>query len=189
MAAASTRSACARRASIRATPRVARLLALARELIGFPRHLSQHVGGFVIAEGLLEELVPIENAAMAERTVIQWDKDDLDALGLLKVDVLALGMLSAIRRCFDLIAGFGGTAQLDACGRAGGGPEGLRHDLPRRHGGRVPDRIARADVDAAAPAAALLLRPGDRGRDRASRSDPGRHGASVPAPAQRAPSR
>jgi error-prone DNA polymerase len=67
-------------------------------LIGFPRHLSQHVGGFVIARGPLDRLVPVENAAMPERTVIQWDKDDLDALGLMKVDVLALGMLSAIRR-------------------------------------------------------------------------------------------
>ena len=78
-------------------------LNLAETLIGFPRHLSQHVGGFVISRGPLAELVPIENAAMAERTVIQWDKDDLDALGLLKVDVLALGMLSAIRKALDFL--------------------------------------------------------------------------------------
>ncbi|NVD07017.1 DNA polymerase III subunit alpha [Vibrio sp. JPW-9-11-11] len=77
---------------------------LVDELLGFPRHLSQHVGGFVIAAGPLYELVPIENAAMADRTVIQWDKDDLEALKLLKVDVLALGMLTAIRKCFALIA-------------------------------------------------------------------------------------
>jgi error-prone DNA polymerase len=77
---------------------------LVEELLGFPRHLSQHVGGFVIARGLLSHLVPIENAAMAERTIIQWDKDDLDALGLLKVDVLALGMLSAIRRALDEVS-------------------------------------------------------------------------------------
>jgi error-prone DNA polymerase len=77
---------------------VRQLLALAGELVGFPRHLSQHVGGFVISRGPLSELVPVENAAMPERTVIQWDKDDLEALGLLKVDVLALGMLSALRR-------------------------------------------------------------------------------------------
>jgi len=88
--------------------RVRLLMTLASEMLGFPRHLSQHVGGFVISEGLLEELVPIENAAMPERTVIQWDKDDLDDLGLLKVDVLGLGMLTAIRRCFDLVHGFGG---------------------------------------------------------------------------------
>jgi len=85
-------------------PRIARVLALTRELIGFPRHLSQHTGGFVISRGPLEELVPIENAAMPERTVIQWDKDDLDELGLLKVDVLGLGMLSAIRRSLALVS-------------------------------------------------------------------------------------
>ena len=81
------------------SPLVRRLVTLAGALMGFPRHLSQHVGGFVIARGLLERMVPVENAAMADRTVIQWDKDDLDAMGLLKVDCLALGMLSAIRRC------------------------------------------------------------------------------------------
>jgi error-prone DNA polymerase len=79
------------------------LFAFASMLRGFPRHLSQHVGGFVISRGPLAELVPIENAAMPERTVIQWDKDDLEALGLLKVDVLALGMLTAIRKALDLI--------------------------------------------------------------------------------------
>ena len=73
------------------------------EIIGFPRHLSQHVGGFIITEGRLDELVPIENATMEDRTVICWDKDDIDALGILKVDVLALGMLSCIRKAFDLM--------------------------------------------------------------------------------------
>jgi DNA-directed DNA polymerase III PolC len=91
-------------------PRIMRLIALTAEILGFPRHLSQHVGGFVIARSRLDELVPIENASMEERTVIQWDKDDLDVLGLLKVDVLALGMLSALRRCFQLINDFGGSA-------------------------------------------------------------------------------
>src|SRR6266403_1056673 len=78
-------------------------LDLASELIGFPRHLSQHVGGFVITRGPLSELVPIENAAMADRTFIEWDKDDLDALHILKIDVLALGMLTCIRKSFALI--------------------------------------------------------------------------------------
>ena len=87
-----------------ATPRVAKWLALTDALRGFPRHLSQHVGGFVISRGALSRLVPIENAAMENRSVIQWDKDDLDTLGLLKVDVLALGMLSAIRRALALVA-------------------------------------------------------------------------------------
>ncbi|MCW8908442.1 MAG: error-prone DNA polymerase, partial [Sedimenticola sp.] len=91
-------------------PPLRRLLALTTQLIGFPRHLSQHVGGFVIARKRLDWLVPIENAAMPERTVIQWDKDDLQALGLLKIDVLALGMLSAIRRSLALIADYRGES-------------------------------------------------------------------------------
>ena len=91
-------------------PLIARLIALTAEILGFPRHLSQHVGGFVIARGRLDELVPIENATMPDRTVIQWDKDDLDALGLLKVDVLALGMLTAIRRAFNLVNEFGASS-------------------------------------------------------------------------------
>jgi error-prone DNA polymerase len=88
--------------------RLATALRLAQELMGFPRHLSQHVGGMVISRGPLSSLVPIENAAMANRTVIQWDKDDLESLGLMKVDVLALGMLTCIRKAFDLIARHGG---------------------------------------------------------------------------------
>ena len=84
--------------------RLQQTLALVEQIIGFPRHLSQHVGGFVITAGRLDELCPIENAAMDDRTVIEWDKDDIDALGILKVDVLALGMLTCIRKAFDLIA-------------------------------------------------------------------------------------
>ena len=92
------------------SPVIKRLLYLVRELIGFPRHLSQHVGGFVISDAPLYELVPVENATMPERTVIQWEKNDLEDLGLLKVDVLGLGMLTAIRRSFDLIRDFDGRA-------------------------------------------------------------------------------
>ncbi len=84
-------------------PRLRLALDLSKQLIGFPRHLSQHVGGFVIARGRLDELVPIENAAMQDRTVVQWDKDDIDELGMMKVDILALGMLTAIRKSFDLL--------------------------------------------------------------------------------------
>ncbi|MEZ6108927.1 MAG: error-prone DNA polymerase [Pirellulaceae bacterium] len=84
------------------------LLELTRELLGFPRHLSQHVGGMVMTRGPLCELVPIENAAMPDRTVVQWDKDDLEELGILKVDCLCLGMLSAIRRAFDMIREYHG---------------------------------------------------------------------------------
>ncbi len=90
------------------SPIIRRLLYLVREIIGFPRHLSQHVGGFVISNAPLYELVPIENATMPERTVIQWEKSDLEDMGLLKVDVLGLGMLTAIRRSFDLIRDFDG---------------------------------------------------------------------------------
>jgi DNA-directed DNA polymerase III PolC len=92
-----------------------RLCSLVQEMLNFPRHLSQHVGGFVIAEQPISELVPIENAAMPERTIIQWDKNDLESLGLLKVDVLALGMLTAMQRTFDLLE------------RAGGGPTHMDH--------------------------------------------------------------
>ena len=90
------------------SPVIKRLLYLVREILGFPRHLSQHVGGFVISNGSLSELVPVENAAMPDRTVIQWEKTDLEDLGLLKVDVLGLGMLTAIRRSFDLLRKFDG---------------------------------------------------------------------------------
>jgi error-prone DNA polymerase len=91
-------------------PRLQQLITLGRQLNGLPRHLSQHVGGFVLTEGLLERLVPIENATMKDRSVIEWDKDDIDELKMMKVDVLALGMLSAIRRCFDLVNPLRGTA-------------------------------------------------------------------------------
>ncbi len=108
------------------------LLDLAGQLQGFPRHLSQHVGGFVISQGLLEELVPIENAAMADRTVIEWDKDDLDELGLLKVDVLGLGMLSALRRGLALVSDFRRKSFTLA-------------DIPKEDP-RVYDMISRADT-------------------------------------------
>lgn len=114
---------------------LARLLPLASELVafpGFPRHLSQHVGGFVISAGPLEELVPIENAAMPERTVVQWDKDDLNDLGLLKVDLLALGMLTALRRAFTLVNDYRATRY--ALG-----------ELPAEDS-RVYDMVCRADT-------------------------------------------
>ncbi len=85
------------------SPEIARLADLVGQILKFPRHLSQHVGGFVLTEDRLDETVPIHNAAMADRTFIEWDKDDIDALGLMKVDVLALGMLSCIREAFELI--------------------------------------------------------------------------------------
>jgi DNA-directed DNA polymerase III PolC len=94
----------ARRAGLDPTdPHLARVLTLTHELIGFPRHLSQHVGGFVITRGRLDEVVPLENAAMEKRTCVEWDKDDLDTLGILKIDVLALGMLTCLQRGFDML--------------------------------------------------------------------------------------
>ena len=90
------------------SPLGSRLVYLVNELLGFPRHLSQHVGGMVMTQGPLCELAPIENAAMPGRTVIEWDKNDLDELGILKVDCLALGMLTATRKCFDLIRQYHG---------------------------------------------------------------------------------
>ena len=91
-----------------ADPLLRRTVALATELQGFPRHLSQHVGGFVLTRGRLDETVPVGNAAMEERTFIEWDKDDLEALGLMKVDVLGLGMLTCIRKAFELLAAYKG---------------------------------------------------------------------------------
>jgi error-prone DNA polymerase len=129
-----------------ANPAAARLIELANQLIGFPRHLSQHSGGFVIARHKLSRLVPIENAAMADRTVIQWDKDDLDALGLLKVDVLALGMLTCLRRAIDHVNAF---ADLPSPAlRAGEGP-----------GGRAP--LTLAGIPAEDPQVYAMLGRGD----------------------------
>ena len=107
------------------------MLSVVGELIGFPRHLSQHVGGMVMTRGPLCEMVPIENAAMADRTVVQWDKDDLEALGILKVDCLALGMLTAIRKCFDLLERHTARKQWTLATLPAEGPGGVRHDLPR----------------------------------------------------------
>jgi len=89
-------------------PRLRQTMELTHEIIGFPRHLSQHVGGFVITAGRLDEMCPVENAAMADRTIIEWDKDDIDKIGMLKIDVLALGMLTCIRKAFQLLGDWKG---------------------------------------------------------------------------------
>ena len=164
-------------------PRLQQVMALAQELMGFPRHLSQHVGGFAITRSRLDEVVPIENAAMEDRTVIEWDKDDLNDLGLLKVDVLGLGMLSCLRRAFDLLRIHYGKRVRCRSSQAGRRRQSrdLPHDLARRHHRRVPDREPGADVDAAAAAAGEILRSRHRGRDRAAGTDPGQHGASLSA--------
>ena len=112
--------------------------ALVNEVLGFPRHLSQHVGGFVIARGSLSQLVPIENAAMPERTVIQWDKDDLESLGLLKVDVLGLGMLTAIRKTLA-----------------------LANDFERRHGNPAAAGLTVENIPTEDPDTYAMLQRGD----------------------------
>ncbi len=155
------------------------------QLVGFPRHLSQHIGGMVMTRGPLCELVPIENAAMPDRTVIQWNKDDLDELGILKVDCLALGMLTAIRKCFELVR----AAPRPASSRWPTIPEGDPdvYDMIRR-----ADTMGVFQIESRAQMSMLprlrprvLLRPGDRSGDRPARADPGQHGPSLSAPPQR----
>jgi error-prone DNA polymerase len=116
-----------------------RLFALAGELRGFPRHLSQHVGGFVISEQPLHHLVPVENAAMPDRTIIQWDKDDLETMKLLKVDCLALGMLTCIRKCLDLLHAHGLWPHTHD------GAKPALHDIPQ-HDTHVYEMICAADT-------------------------------------------
>ncbi|HOX89031.1 MAG TPA: error-prone DNA polymerase [Burkholderiaceae bacterium] len=156
-----------------ANPRIALLVALTHELTGFPRHLSQHSGGFVLARDRLDRLVPIENAAMAERTVIQWDKDDLDALGLLKVDVLALGMLTCIRRAFRHLDAFypdarrqvssHGTTPAAAAPAHAGAPRAAQ--LGTAHAGRATPadghRVRMQDIPDACDEVYAMLSRGD----------------------------
>lgn len=118
------------------------LVRLSREIMGFPRHLSQHVGGFVITRGPLCEYVPIENAAMENRTIIEWDKDDIDAMGMLKVDCLGLGMLTCIRKALDMV---NAVARNHIMGR-GAVPMPIElHTIPAEDS-RVYDRICEADT-------------------------------------------
>ena len=153
-----------------AAPRLRQALELAGELTGF-RAISQHVGGFVLTRSRLDQVVLVVNAAMAERTMVEWDKDDLDALGILKIDVLALGMLTCVRKAFELIERHYGR-KLDLASVPPEDPA-VYEMLSRADLGRVPGGEPGADDHAAPPQAAVLLRPGDRGGDRASRPDPG----------------
>ncbi len=164
----------------------ATILALCRRIDGFPRHMGIHSGGMVITREPLVRVAPIEWASMRDRTIVQWDKDDLNDLGLIKIDLLGLGMLSLLRDAFTLFtrrypdraaAGLG-----DDSGRR---PPDLRDAAARRFDRRVPSRIARAAIDAAAFATELFLRSGHASRDHSSGSDSRRHDPSVPAPAQR----
>jgi error-prone DNA polymerase len=160
-------------------------LELARQLVGTPRHLSQHPGGFVLTLDRLDELVPVEPAAMENRQVIEWDKDDIDALKFMKVDVLGLGMLGCMRRAFDLLAK----------------EKSLRLDLatipaedPATYAMiREADTMGTFQIESRAQMSMLprlqpknLLRPCDRSRDRAPGAYSGRHGASLHPPSRRA---
>ena len=127
---------------------------LATELIEFPRHLSQHVGGYVLTQDRLDTYVPIGNAAMDDRTFIEWDKDDVDALNMMKVDVLALGMLTCIRKCFDLIDRPQGPALRAVRHQGDRGRRRLQDAAAGRVARRVPGRKPRADEHAAAAEAA-----------------------------------
>ena len=162
-------------------PLLSRCLELTQELLGFPRHLSQHVGGFVLTRGPLSEVVPIGNAAMEDRTFIEWDKDDLDALGLLKVDVLGLGMLTCIRKRLRSAQG-ALRARAFARHRAARRSRRVRHAVPGRLGRRVSGREPGADEHAAAAPPPQILRPRHRSGDRAARSHSGRHGPPISAP-------
>ena len=133
--------------------RLAMTLDLARALIGFPRQMGTHPGGFVLTQDRLDDLVPIAPAAMQDRQVIEWDKDDIDVLRFMKVDVLGLGMLGCMRRAFTLIEEHdGGNAHAvdDSEGRSGN----FRDDREGGHARHLPDREPCADGDAAAPEAA-----------------------------------
>ena len=133
------------------------LMTLVRQVLGFPRHLSQHTGGMVISQGRLDELCPVENAAMADRTIIQWDKDDLDALGLLKIDILALGMLTAVRKCFDLLDRHGLARELMRTARIPARNAEARPGL-RVTGGSGKSTLDLADVPGDDPATFRMIR-------------------------------
>ena len=152
-----------------------------QEILGFPRHLSQHVGGFVISRGPISNLVPVENASMPDRTVIQWDKEDIEALGLLKVDILALGMLSAIRKTLEMV-----NRDHPAIRCIQDIPAGRCHHLSNaatgRHTRRLSNRVPRTNVHAAATETRLFLRSGDRNRHCATWPYSGRYGPPIPTP-------
>ena len=161
-----------REAGLDPTSRLGRqLIHLVSTILGFPRHLSQHVGGMVLTRLPLCEIVPIENASMPGRTVVQWDKDDLDALGILKVDCLALGMLSAIRRCLLLIKEHTGEALCLATIPAE--DPAVYEMIQKADTVGVFQIESRTDEHASPSQAQGVLRPGRRGGDRPTGADPG----------------
>ncbi len=161
------------------------LVGLCRQIVGFPRHLSQHVGGFVMTAGPLCELAPIENAAMPDRTFIEWDKDDIDALGILKVDCLALGMLTAIRKCFALI----GQLELEKKGLRDSGIKGLREGTSGREVEQgVPARRAEGASVPAERGVQVLHGENGAAAERPGRTAPGPRTTSSASPQSLNPS-
>ena len=170
-------------------PMIGRAIELATELIGFPRHLSQHVGGYVLTQDQLDTYVPIGNAAMEYRTFIEWDKDDVDAMRMMKVDVLALGMLTCIRKSFDLIAQHKGE-RYELADIKGEDDDDVYQMLQRGESLGVFQVESRAQMNMLPRLKPKhVLRSRHRGRDRPSRTDPGRHGASVSEAQERRSSR
>ena len=163
-------------------PRTGALLSLYQRLYGLPRHLGQHSGGMIICEGQLDSIMPLENASMPGRVVAQWDKDDCEDLGIIKVDLLGLGMMSVLQDTIELCRVRGASVDLATIPKDD--PATFDAMCPRRHHRRLPDRMPRADGDPAPDAAPLLLRRGHRGRHHPARTDPGQHGPSVPGAAR-----
>ena len=148
-----------------------RLVALCRRIDGFPRHMGIHSGGMVITRDPLVRVAPVEWATMRDRTIVQWDKDDLQDLGLIKIDLLGLGMLSLLREAFALHERVTGE-RLKLHTIPADDPEDVRDDAARRYDRRFPNRVARAAVDAAAHETGVFLRYRDAGCDHPARTDP-----------------
>ena len=175
MGGGSVRESELKRAGIDVTsPRMTKMRALTEEIQSFPRHLSQHVGGFVMTRSRLDEVVPVMNGAMDDRTHVEWDKDDLDALGILKVDVLGLGMLTCIRKAFDLVAQHYGDVlfppienepqhQMRACAQRS------RHSLPSPLEGEGQG-AGRRQVQETSPTTPLPTPPPQGGREQSGAS-------------------
>ena len=178
---------CAMPAWIPTSRDVRQFATLWREIQDLPRHLGQHSGGMVVCQGRLDEVVPLENASMPGRVVVQWDKDDCADLGIVKVDLLGLGMMAVLEEAITIMNGRFDSAQLAGLNRrrdrsrasAAGRPGRLSDVAAGGHGRRVSDGITRADGDAAAHEAGAVLRSRRRGRHHPSRAHRRQDGASV----------
>ncbi len=181
-----SRATCARAASIPTTARYRLFATLWQQMQDLPRHLGQHSGGMVVCQGRLDEVVPLETASMPGRVVVQWDKDDCADLGIIKVDLLGLGMMAALEEALRSSTAMTGRGQRAKGTRRKSTSRICRptirpstHAAGRGHDRRLPGRVARADGDAAAAQARALLRPRRRGRDHPARPHRRQDGASV----------